>query len=34
MEQYSHVQRKKMADEPLEKLPLLLPFSDASEVGQ
>jgi hypothetical protein len=34
MEQYSHVQKKKMADKPQEKLSSLLPFSNASEVVQ
>jgi hypothetical protein len=32
MKEYSHGQRKKMADEPQEKQPPLVPSSDASEV--
>jgi hypothetical protein len=34
MKKYSHVQRKKMVDEPQEKQPPLLPFSDDLEVVQ
>jgi hypothetical protein len=34
MQQYSHCQKKQMADEPQEKQPPMLPFSDALEEVQ